>query len=102
MPTTRYVFANPGANEAALAREFPLQTSALHAALWDVTTEPGTARLMIRYLELRFPEERLARKELPPINETWLSQGQLVRIDASYAGRFSKSLQVPGFRMDTR
>ena len=101
-PTTRYVFANPGANEAALAREFPLQTSALHAALWDVTTEPGTARLMIRYLELRFPEERLARKELPPINETWLSQGQLVRIDASYAGRFSKSLQVPGFRMDTR
>ena len=101
-PTTRYVFANPGANEAALAREFPLQTSALHAALWDVTTEPGTARLMIRYLELRFPEERLARKELPPINETWLSQGQLVRIDASYAGRFSKSLQVTGFRMDTR
>jgi hypothetical protein len=102
-PTRRYFFVNPGAGEAMLAQEFMLPTSALHSGFLGVTITSGTEeRLAIRYIELRFPQDRLARKDLPPINETWLSQAELVRVDASYAGRFSKSLQVDGFRMDTR
>jgi ABC-type transport system involved in multi-copper enzyme maturation permease subunit len=98
-----YLLRNQERREAFLANAYPLTTDSVFWRFGSVSMEPASGeRMIISYIQLQFPEERWSDQNAPVIDERWLAGARLVRVEVSYAGRFSKALSIPGFKMDTR
>jgi hypothetical protein len=63
---------------------------------------PALHRLVVNRSSIYFTTAGIANYQGPVIDEEWLEQAELLRVESRFIGQFSKSVHIDGFVMNTR
>jgi len=88
-----YILRNRARNEALFGRSYPKD---LFGGF------PALHRLVINRSSIYFTTAGVANYEGPVIDEGWMEQAELLRVESRYIGQFSKSVRADNFVMNTR
>ncbi|HET6961610.1 MAG TPA: hypothetical protein VFJ27_03900 [Terriglobia bacterium] len=86
-----YVLRNRTTKEALLGRSYPENVFGRFPALY---------RVVVNHSPIYFTTTGVSDYQGPPINEAWLREAELLRVEIRTIGNFTKSIRAEGFVMD--
>ena len=88
-----YVLRNRTTKEALLGRSYPENVFG---------RAPALHRVVVNHSPIYFTTTGVSDYQGPPINEEWLKDAELLRVEIRTIGNFTKSIRTEGFVMDPR